>query len=61
MKQNPLVVEFQGWINTTLMFYAGYPASALISGEDVKYDLPLAYLLVGGTYFFCSLLLMVRK
>lgn len=55
-----VVVVFQGWINTTFMFYAGYPSTPLIS-EDVKYDLPLAYLLVGGTYFFCSLLLMVRK
>ncbi|KAL9956729.1 hypothetical protein ACROYT_G038252 [Oculina patagonica] len=58
------IIDFvtgQGWINTTLMFYAGYPASALVSEEDVKYDLPLAYLLVGGTYFFCSLLLMVRN
>jgi len=56
-----VIVEFQGWINTTLMFYAGYPATPLISEEDVKYDLPLAYLLVGGSYFFCSLLLMVSK
>lgn len=58
------VIDFvtgQGWINTTLMFYAGYPATPLISEEDVKYNLPLAYLLVGGSYFLCSLLLMVRN
>ncbi|KAJ7371092.1 Transmembrane channel-like [Desmophyllum pertusum] len=58
------VIDFvtgQGWINTTLMFYAGYPATALISDEEVKYDLPLAYLMVGGIYFFISLLLMVRN
>lgn len=54
-------VTGQGWINTTLMFYAGYPAAELLSDEKVKYDLPLAYLLVGGAYFFGSLLLMVRN
>ncbi|PFX22961.1 transmembrane channel-like protein 7 [Stylophora pistillata] len=54
-------VTGQGWINTTLMFYAGYPAAELLSEDDVKYDLPLAYLLVGGAYFFGSLLLMVRN
>lgn len=51
----------QGWINTTLMFYAGYPNTKLLSDDDVEYDLPLAYLLVGGAYFFVSLLLMVRN
>jgi len=43
------------------MFYAGYPDTHLTSDDDVEYDLPLAYLLVGGGYFFVSLLLMVRK
>lgn len=43
------------------MFYAGYPDTMLLSADDVEYDLPLAYLLVGGAYFFLSLLLMVRK
>ena len=52
---------FQGWINTTLMFYAGYPDTELRSEQDVEYNLPLAYLLVGGSYFFLSLILMVRK
>lgn len=51
----------QGWINTTFMFYAGYPNTKLLSDDDVEYDLPLAYLLVGGAYFFVSLLLMVRN
>ncbi|XP_058971095.2 transmembrane channel-like protein 7 [Pocillopora verrucosa] len=54
-------VTGQGWINTTLMFYAGYPATELLSEEEIKYDLPLAYLMVGGAYFFGSLLLMVRN
>lgn len=56
-----LIIKFQGWINNTLMFYAGYPDNELISADDVEYDLPLAYLMVGGGYFFVSLLLMVRK
>lgn len=59
-----LIVDFftgQGWINSTLLFYAGYPDSKLLSDHDVEYDLPLAYLLVGGGYFFVSLLLMVRN
>lgn len=56
-----VIVKFQGWINTTFMFYAGYPNTKLLSDDDVEYDLPLAYLLVGGAYFFVSLLLMVRK
>ena len=43
------------------MFYAGYPRSKLLSKDEVEYDLPLAYLLVGAGYFFVSLLLMVRK
>ena len=43
------------------MFYAGYPHSTLLSKDEVEYDLPLAYLLVGGMYFLVSLLLMVRK
>ncbi|XP_015762502.1 PREDICTED: transmembrane channel-like protein 7 [Acropora digitifera] len=51
----------QGWINSTLMFYAGYPRSKLLSKDEVEYDLPLAYLLVGAGYFFVSLLLMVRN
>lgn len=51
----------QGWINTTLMFYAGYPDTELRSEQDVEYNLPLAYLLVGGSYFFLSLILMVRN
>ena len=54
-------VEFQGWINTTVMFYAGYPASMLISEAGVKYNLPLAYLLVGCSYFVCSLFMVVRR
>ncbi|KAK2571995.1 Transmembrane channel-like protein 7 [Acropora cervicornis] len=59
-----LMIDFitgQGWINSTLMFYAGYPRSKLLSKDEVEYDLPLAYLLVGAGYFFVSLLLMVRN
>ena len=48
-------------MNTTLMFYAGYPASKLISESGVIYDLPLAYLLVGMAYFLVSLLIVLRR
>lgn len=54
-------VEFQGWINTTVMFYAGYPASKLVSDAGIEYNLPLAYLLVGCSYFVCSLVMVVRR
>ena len=54
-------VKFQGWINTTVMFYAGYPASMLVSDAGVTYNLPLAYLLVGCSYFVCSLFMVVRR
>lgn len=43
------------------MFYAGYPDTELRSEQDVEYNLPLAYLLVGGGYFFLCLILMIRK
>ena len=61
LMQNDVIVEFQGWINTTLMFYAGYPASMLVSDAGVTYNLPLAYLLVGCSYFVCSLFMVVRR
>ena len=56
-----LFVDFQGWISTTLMFYAGYGDSELISNAGVKYNLPLAYLLVGWSFFILSLILVVRR
>lgn len=56
-----VAVEFQGWINETVMFYAGYTDSMLVSDDGVKYNLPLAYLLVGVSYFVCSLFLVVRR
>lgn len=59
-----LAVDFisgQGWINTTIMFYSNYPSQKIISQDNVHYDLPLAYLLVGGGYFFLSLMLMIRN
>lgn len=59
-----LIVDFisgQGWINTTIMFYSNYPSQAIISQDDVSYDLPLAYLFVGGSYFLLSLILMMRN
>ena len=43
------------------MFYAGYADSMLISDAGVKYNLPLAYLLAGCSYFICSLFLVVRR
>ncbi|KAL9956731.1 hypothetical protein ACROYT_G038255 [Oculina patagonica] len=54
-------ISGKGWINTTVMFYAGYTDSILVSDDDVKYNLPLAYLLVGFSYFVCSLFLVVRS
>ncbi|XP_020601816.1 transmembrane channel-like protein 7 [Orbicella faveolata] len=54
-------ISGKGWINRTVMFYAGYPASMLISDAGVTYNLPLAYLLVGCSYFVCSLFMVVRS
>ena len=53
--------KFQGWVNATLMFYAGYPASKLIFDSGVVYNLPLAYLLVGMFYFLIILFTMVHR
>nr|XP_058970366.1 transmembrane channel-like protein 7 [Pocillopora verrucosa] len=54
-------ISGKGWISTTLMFYAGYGDSELISNAGVKYNLPLAYLLVGWSFFILSLILVVRS
>ncbi|EDO48330.1 predicted protein [Nematostella vectensis] len=59
-----LVLDFitgVGWINTTLLFYSSYPSETIKSVLGHTYNLPLAYLLVGGAYFFFSLLLMVNN
>jgi len=52
----------QGYINTTIMFYSNYDSVVLQSenGEYV-YDMPLAYMLVGGAYFILSLFSMVKN
>ncbi|KXJ26662.1 transmembrane channel-like protein 7 [Exaiptasia diaphana] len=59
-----LIVDFitgQGWINTTIMFYSNYPFNQKLKVNDAEYNLPLAYVLVGGAYFFVSLLMMVKN
>lgn len=43
------------------MFYSNYPFNQKLKVNDVEYNLPLAYVLVGGAYFFVSLLMMVKK
>ncbi|XP_031555881.1 transmembrane channel-like protein 7 [Actinia tenebrosa] len=61
-KIDDMIVDFitgQGWINTTIMFYSNYPSTNL--NLDFSYNLPLAYLIVGGAYFFISLLLMIKN
>jgi len=45
------------------MFYSNYNGYIYTSksDKDVKYNMALAYLLVGGSYFIVSLFMMVKK
>ncbi|KAK3756000.1 hypothetical protein QZH41_013187 [Actinostola sp. cb2023] len=50
-----LIVDFitgQGWINTTIMFYSNYPPKQALAVNDPR---------PAQTYFFVSLLLMVKN
>eukprot|EP00794_Sanderia_malayensis_P009100 gene9100-10072_t len=51
----------QGYINTTVMFYSNYASANLKSKDNILYNMPLAYMLVGGSYFIVSLLLLVMN
>ena len=48
-------------MNTTIMFYSNYDSRILIGNTGYYYDIPLAYMLVGGAYFILSLLALVKK
>jgi len=57
------VVDFitgQGFISTTLMFYGKY-SNETLENADVKYDMPLAYMLVGLSYLIVSLIVLVHN
>lgn len=53
----------EGYINTTLMFYSNYDGKIFAGRTDkeTKYNMSLAYILVGGAYFIVSLLMMVKN
>ncbi|XP_065659674.1 transmembrane channel-like protein 7 isoform X3 [Hydra vulgaris] len=54
-------VTGQGFINTTLMFYSNYGDQVVYSKSGHSYDIPFAYILVGGSYILLSLLMMVKN
>eukprot|EP00795_Rhopilema_esculentum_P009085 gene9085-16739_t len=57
------IVDFitgQGYISSTLMFYGTY-SNQTLQNTDIKYDMPLAYMLVGISYLIVSLIIMVHN
>ena len=59
-----LVLDFftgQGFINTTIMFYSNYYGKIVIGKDNLTYDMPLAYIVVGGAYMIVSFFIMVHS
>lgn len=55
---------WQGWMETTLMFYGSYADRELLVTSDwftYHFNMPLAYLLTVVAYFLVSLAFIVRK
>ena len=49
----------QGWINTTIMFYSNYHGAVVVGKERLMYNMPLAYLTVGGSFMLFSFVVMM--
>ncbi|XP_020611290.1 transmembrane channel-like protein 7 [Orbicella faveolata] len=49
----------EGWFNTTELYYGAYTNETVEKIDDFKYNLPLAYLCVGGGYLLLCLIMLV--
>ena len=52
---------FKGWFATTELYYGAYTSETIEKIDDFKYNLPLAYLCVGGGYLLLCLVMLVYR
>ncbi|KAJ7340302.1 Transmembrane channel-like protein 5 [Desmophyllum pertusum] len=49
----------EGWFTTTELYYGSYTSEKIDNIDGLKYNMPLAYLLVGGGYLLLCLIMLV--
>ena len=52
---------FKGWLATTELYYGAYTNETIEKMNGFEYNLPLAYLCVGGGYLLLCLIMLVYR
>eukprot|EP00118_Oscarella_pearsei_P018054 m.182734 g.182734 ORF g.182734 m.182734 type:complete len:866 (+) comp39295_c0_seq49:160-2757(+) len=50
-----------GWMENTYLFIGHYSNQALVINSNEAYNLPLAYIMIGGLFFLLSLIFLVHR